>query len=303
MLLQSKDELISSLKSGNGTLTDNTADLEMQEITLERDMLRDEVVKLRDATDKLARLSSERDAHHKRDCAELREQTAKLEQLALAESHRNHELETAVKAHSADLAYVRSEATRKEQSLQQRLRDREEELQRMRRQLLTTRSESRSPTDGELESRMRVLTENLIQKQSAIETLNAEKHSMSVQIDRLEKRLRDAPTKSESRITVAAGTISGSDDGGGGGGGGGRVGALFSESTSDSRVARHLKKAYTSVDRFSFRLGVFLRRYPLARVMVIAYMLLLHFWVLVVLLTYTPEIHGGGDHPEMPGRK
>ena len=294
--MQSKDELISSLKNGNGLVTDETADLEAQEITLERDMLRDEVVKLRDVTEKLTRLSNERESTHKRDCAELRDQYVKVEQLALAESHRCLELEATIKSHTDDMAYIRSEAARRENSLQQRLKDREEDLHRVRQQLLT-RSESRS-TDGELESRMRVLTENLIQKQSAIESLNTEKHAMSVQIERLEKRLRDAPKSTESRITVSAATSHSNEFSSGFENATGQ-GRFFAENSADNQVARHLKKAYSSVDRFSFRLGIFLRRYPLARVMVIAYMLLLHFWVLVVLLTYTPEMHGH----ETPGKK
>lgn len=80
----------------------------------------------------------------------------------------------------------------------------------------------------------------------------------------------------------------------------------------------------------SIRLGIFLRRYPVARVFVILYMVsviiemrecsvagkvvfnirslfmivflfpfslqaVLHLWVMIVLLTYTPEMHGRPD--------
>ena len=43
----------------------------------------------------------------------------------------------------------------------------------------------------------------------------------------------------------------------------------------------------------SIQLGVFLRRYPAARVLVIFYIVLLHLWVLIVIMTYSPEMH---DH-------
>ena len=68
------------------------------------------------------------------------------------------------------------------------------------------------------------------------------------------------------------------------------------ESPFDGGMTRHVKRAYSTLDKFSVRLGVFLRRYPIARVFVIVYMCLLHLWVMIVLLTYTPEVHGPDYH-------
>lgn len=61
---------------------------------------------------------------------------------------------------------------------------------------------------------------------------------------------------------------------------------------------RRVKAAANVLDAFSIRLGVFLRRFPAARLFVIVYMGLLHLWVMVVLLTYTPEMH---THDSLPG--
>ncbi len=44
------------------------------------------------------------------------------------------------------------------------------------------------------------------------------------------------------------------------------------ETPTDTRVARGVKRAYSSLDKLSLRIGVALRRYPLARIFVIAYM-------------------------------
>ena len=65
------------------------------------------------------------------------------------------------------------------------------------------------------------------------------------------------------------------------------------------QITRNLrwKKTVNDIDKFSVRLGVFLRRYPIARLIVIAYMILLHLWVTLVLLTYTPEVHGYDKSP------
>lgn len=51
-----------------------------------------------------------------------------------------------------------------------------------------------------------------------------------------------------------------------------RVPAFLRESPYDTGVARGVKRAYTTLDAFSARLGLFLRRYPIARVMILVYM-------------------------------
>lgn len=51
-----------------------------------------------------------------------------------------------------------------------------------------------------------------------------------------------------------------------------RVPTLLSENPGDTGVARRVKRAYSSLDTLGIRVGVFLRRYPLARILVILYM-------------------------------
>ena len=43
-----------------------------------------------------------------------------------------------------------------------------------------------SPDKAELESRLRELTESLIQKQTTLETLNSERHSLNLQMQRMQ---------------------------------------------------------------------------------------------------------------------
>ena len=45
---------------------------------------------------------------------------------------------------------------------------------------------SSSPDKAELESRLRELTESLIQKQTTLETLNSERHSLNLQMQRMQ---------------------------------------------------------------------------------------------------------------------
>ncbi|XP_055332906.1 golgin subfamily A member 5-like isoform X2 [Paramacrobiotus metropolitanus] len=283
-ILQSKDELIGSLKMNSGALNDETSRLEMNEMEEEKEMLRTEIISLQSRIENVTKQLHANEIRHREDETALRSQVIRLEQALSEESNKRSAAEAGLQSRSDELRTVEDELNRKEQTFHSRMKDREEELIRLRQQFFT-RSESK-PSEQELESRMRILTDNLIQKQTLIETLNTEKNSMSVQMERLERRLRESSRNSANDfvLPVASGPHSEAF----------RTNApsFLNEHSGDNEVSRRLKRAYSTVDRFSFRLGTFLRRYPLARVMVIVYMLLLHFWVLVVLFTYTPEMHG-----------
>jgi hypothetical protein len=48
--------------------------------------------------------------------------------------------------------------------------------------------------------------------------------------------------------------------------------AFLAETPFDTRVTKSVKRAYSAVDKLSMRIGDTLRRYPAARIFVIAYM-------------------------------
>ena len=52
---------------------------------------------------------------------------------------------------------------------------------------------------------------------------------------------------------------------------------LLEESPWDSSLSRRVKKAYSSLDTFSVRVGVFLRRNPVARIFILSYMVYIFF--------------------------
>ncbi len=66
-------------------------------------------------------------------------------------------------------------------------------------------------------------------------------------------------------------------------------------------VSRRVKYAYSTLDSLNFRLGQALRRRPAARGVLLAYMIILHFWVAFVLLTYSPEVHGSSHDSAIAG--
>lgn len=63
---------------------------------------------------------------------------------------------------------------------------------------------------------------------------------------------------------------------------------FMQENPFDTRVARRMKRAYSSLDAAGVRMGILLRRYPLMRTLVIIYVTFLHLWVMFVLCSSTP---------------
>ena len=57
----------------------------------------------------------------------------------------------------------------------------------------------------------------------------------------------------------------------------------------DSRMSRRVKRAYSKLDQMGVRLGLSLRRYPLARILSVLYVTMLHLFVVFVLLSSTPS--------------
>lgn len=62
-----------------------------------------------------------------------------------------------------------------------------------------------------------------------------------------------------------------------------QVPTFLMETPFDTSVTRRVKRAYSSLDAISIRTGVFLRRYPLARILVLIYMVSTHIHGYVIL--------------------
>ena len=197
----------------------------------------------------------------------------------------------------------------KKQTHSIQLNERERELERLRSQL--TAKTINHVNDDELEKRLQTLTESLIHKQTIIETLQTDKSSLTMQLERLEKRLDDyekissttannSLQQSSKRLPTATSVAIDMDSNG--------IYdndheeslryriPLLRETPYDPDIAKKVKRAANELDKLGIRLGIFLKRYPAVRLGVIFYTILLHLWTLIVLFTYTPEVHGN-THP------
>lgn len=294
-ILQSKEKLINSLKEGSGIegLDSHTANsMELEEMRHERDLQREEIQKLLAQIQQLKAELQDVESQQVSEAESAREQLQDLQDQITDQRRAKQELEAELERQKQELQYTEEDLHRTKNTLQGRIRDREEEIQKLRNQL--TNKALSSSSQSELENRLHQLTETLIQKQTVLESLSTEKNSLVYQLERLEHQLKSVQGSGGGGSAINMAAVDSGD--------GARlrnVPVLFSD--ADTNVAGmygRVRKAASTIDRFSIRLGVFLRRYPIARLFIIIYMALLHLWVMIVLLTYTPEMHH--DHP--PGK-
>lgn len=293
-ILQSKEKLISSLREGGVDLESDAGGvsaLEHDSMRQERDMLREELQQTKLTVENLRVELQDVESQLQQESDTAQENIMSLEDSVREEKRRREDAEAELLAQKQELQYSTEELRKQKTSFQSRLSDRESEIERLRNQLMT--KSMSSSTEGELENRVRSLTESLIQKQTVLEALSTEKNSLVLQLERTEQQVRDMesaiPRPSPGHQMVA---VNDHDDDVRQ-----RLPMFLREVPTDHEIARRMKRAANSIDVLSIRLGVFLRRYPIARVFVIVYMAMLHFWVLFVMMTYQPEIHG---HDFMP---
>ncbi|CAH1792461.1 unnamed protein product [Owenia fusiformis] len=292
-ILQSKDKLIASLKDGTAMsgAESGVSSMELDQMRQERDMLREEIQQSRMTIENLRTELQDLEIQLQTDAEASKDQISELRDQFESETRRREDAEQEVSRHKQELKYAHENFINQKSSLQARLNDREKDIEKLRTQLTTKSMSSTSQT--ELEGRLHALTESLIQKQTMLEALSTEKNSLVLQLERMEKQYRESEMAAV-RASATAIHVTEEDEVRQ------RMPSFMRESPQDTRVTRNLKTAANSIDRFSVRLGIFLRRYPIARVFVILYMMLLHLWVMVVLLTYQPEIHSGDFHNSMP---
>ncbi|KAF8774776.1 Golgin subfamily A member 5 like protein [Argiope bruennichi] len=287
-ILQSKEKLIGSLKGGHlesdsiekSEAASALANAEIESIKQERDLMRDELRRANELVATYRAEIQELEKAFQNDAMESQERYKNLKDQLDSERTTKEEFQLLNVQLKEELQILRDELTRTKSSFQSRIQDREIEIEKLRRQL-TAKSLS-SVSQDELESRLHALTENLIQKQTLVEALSTEKNSLILQRERLEQQLNEALNYGMQQHAYVGINNNDSER---------KSKAVFLENPFDSALTRKVKRVYSSIDSFSIRLGVFFRRYPITRVFVIIYMLLLHFWVFIVLLTYEPEIH------------
>ncbi|KAK3931110.1 Golgin subfamily A member 5 [Frankliniella fusca] len=209
----------------------------------------------------------------------------KLQKRYQEERSRRLQAEEDCRAHLEELQSTKFELNQQCKFLKDSLETKESEVSRLKQQFRTSNDTLQNSRETEeLEARVRSLATCLMQKQSALEAMIAERNSLRLNLERMEQKHQhsSAPTAQNSGTVLNLNENEYVTRQ--------RVPTFLSENPSDTVVARKVKRAYSSLDTLGIRIGAFLRRYPLARIFVIIYMILLHLWVAVVLFSYSPEI-------------
>ncbi|KAK6304869.1 hypothetical protein J4Q44_G00254550 [Coregonus suidteri] len=190
-ILQSKEKLISSLKEGSGLdglEGGGTLALELEELRHEKELQRDEIQKLQGQMQTLRAEIQYLEVAALTEAETWREQQLEMQEQQAKQTRAKQEVEAEVERYKQELQYAEEESHRSKTTLQSRIKDREDEMQKLRNQL--TNKALSSSSQVELESRLHQLTETLIQKQTVLESLGTEKSSLLFQLERLEAQLK-----------------------------------------------------------------------------------------------------------------
>uniref|UniRef100_A0A224X9P9 Putative golgin subfamily protein a member 5 n=1 Tax=Panstrongylus lignarius TaxID=156445 RepID=A0A224X9P9_9HEMI len=199
-------------------------------------------------------------------------------QARLAQEHaRRLAAEENCSVHTQELQSVREELTRQVMSMTERVRERESELTRLRRQL-AQRGVNNTSTNNQ-DQRVTALTKALVEKELALEQITDQRNQLRIQLDRIKSDYGNCTYTTSSRTV----SVNDTDDAKA------QVPLFMSEGPHDTLVTRRVKRAYSCVDSLGMRTGLFLRRYPLARLLLFVYVVVLHLWVCLVLFSRTPD--------------
>lgn len=287
-VLQEKEKLIATLQAAKQidgqSHSDTMQDQELEQMREELQLLRQESAtqakSLQSARNDLQLFELQQEEQRQKAEAEL----VRLQNMLQEERSRRQAAEEDCKTHFEETESVKREMNQQCTYLKECLQSKENELSQLKHQAKASLNASQQNAEtAELETRVRNLATSLIQKQGALEALIAERNSLKLKLERVEVKgqLASGPQAlnggtvlnvSESENITRQ-----------------RVPTFLSESPGDTGVTRRVKRAYSSLDTLGIRVGVFLRRYPLARILLIVYMVLLHLWVALVLFSYSPE--------------
>ena len=269
--------------------------VQYEELKGENDLFKQELQARELTINTLRHELQEADAQSHQTNEQLHEHVNQLSQQLKDERARSILIEQDYRRLKQDFSSMQDEYQRHKQLQQGQITERERDLERLRSQL-TAKTINRV-NDEALEKRLQILTESLLHKQAIIEGLQTEKSSLKLQLERFEKRLDDYEmiarstrdslpntTRFDSNTAIAIDENDSNDNLRH------RL-PLLRETPFDVHLTKKVKRAANELDQLAIRLTIFLRRYPIVRLAVLCYVLLLHLWTFIVLCTHTPTSH------------
>ncbi|XP_011506310.1 PREDICTED: golgin-84 [Ceratosolen solmsi marchali] len=273
--LQERDKLIAELRNNSeAELEDSSVLVELNQLRQERDTLRDENCEIREKLRLSRQEAIDADLNAEKVRQRASEASTQAREAVAAERRRRLDVEEDIKFRNEEVKSLRDELAHRHNTFTAKLQKQESEISRLRSQLSVV-----ATPNSEVETRLSSLTRTLVLKQQELEHLTTERNALRLQLEKLEHEYQNW------RKNLPFNNINDTDDAKA------LLPSFLIESPFDTGVARRVKRAYSSLDAVGVRIGLFLRRYPLARILVLIYMALLQFWVLIVLFSESPEVH------------
>lgn len=271
-MLQAKDAEIKNLQDGIHISEDTKALIEqMEHLKEERDELQDAVATVRSECGDMKLYVQQVETRH----SAAERVVAALRDALRDERAAKNRAEADCVAVAKEMKAIQMETGQTIASLRTALRDKEHELNHLRdtsSTVPTTDSSALNVADYDTidNNKVHYLTQTLVQRQTKIDNLLAENNMLRIQLEKLESKFKSQLTPHREKVVPR------------------NSHSVVHLQESESRRTRAYSTP-SSLSALSLRLGVMVKRYPLLRMFVIGYMVCLHFWVLTVLFTSTPE--------------
>ncbi|PRP89749.1 hypothetical protein PROFUN_00091 [Planoprotostelium fungivorum] len=290
-VLQEKEKMIQDLASAKSSTAAEILQKNESESAVrserEKVEMQDQIERQKLMLEELQRNLDEIQATSEVDLQSAHQQIQELEELLDKEKKRTQTLQVDNLARIQELQQVREEHAEEIEPIQTSLKQREEEVNKLKRQL-NAKSMS-SSSQEELENRLQTLTEHLIQKQSQMEKVLSERAYLQLQVETLSSHNRKTsmPTPMEETLPMRSSveettvrprqrTIASlvqSDD-------------VYHE--SPNQMTRRMVKAARALDSISNDVANILRLNPWARLGTIVYVVILHLWVFYLFVSWNP---------------
>ncbi|XP_022211766.2 golgin-84 [Drosophila obscura] len=285
--LQAKDALIAELKAkpteeANGEAKDSESRL----LQIEYDALKQELEHAYEEVHKMRLQLEDNVVQEKQRELELSSARQREESVAKElRQAREYSLtaESEQRMLTQELASMRQQLSNQMAAAATRLQEREQQVQQLRQRLS---GDTHTSAKNDYESRLKALTQSLVERQSLLERVTGERNALRIQHENIQSQIQQNQhmVQIESQRGSRNSMLSNHTDDAKA-----QFPVLMHPSPFDNRVARRFKRALRQADSVGIRVGTFLRRYPMMRVSVIVYVALLHLWVMFVLLSTTPN--------------
>lgn len=310
-ILQSKEKLIAEMKSSSsgGTIESASGEavstpassqfdmmkMEVGQYRYECELLREEVSRLTGQLDSVREEFAASEAAANQQHLSLSQHLSATQNALDQERHKCKMLEDDLSRNREELNASSRELLNLKETLSRTVADKDSQIAKLTSEVNSLKTKNASSSNGEFEIRIKTLTDNLLAKQAQIERLNSEKQSLTFQLERISVDKSGPSSASRSaRVNISSydeEAMRGRNS---------NMPQFFRESAFDNQFVKLLKRGLLSVDMFSLTVGVYFRRFALARVFIVIYALILHLWVTVVIMTYKPEIHADDFQPLKP---